>query len=344
MKSKAVIADLANEMPRGDRGVAGATPRRSSMLAMVQHGRSDGAGSVVPVVNAIQGGARSAAEELERLRANGLTTLELDPAQVKTTIARDRDDRFQDDEAFAVLVESIRTIGQQSPILVGPQDADGRRELIAGYRRLAACRRLGRKVEAKEWRRTEERDILLAMMTENEVRADISAIERARHYRYALANGVTQEDIASAIGRDQSTISRLIRLLDIPDDVLSGVGDARVIPVKRGVMLARACERDAVLTAVREELGRFSPGLAPAARFDRVMKAAARAERPPRARPPVTDQGRLVDAEGTPLLWVERTAGRLTIRAAATVSGDSVRQLLELAAELFQGARVEQGG
>jgi ParB family chromosome partitioning protein len=123
-----------------------------------------------------------------------------------------------DEDALAELVTSIRTIGLLQPIVVRPT-ASGY-ELVAGERRLRACKQVGLEVIPALIRHTEDADLLRDALLENLHRANLNALEEAAAYSQMLADfGCTQEELAQRIGRSRPQITNTIRLLKLPTDV-----------------------------------------------------------------------------------------------------------------------------
>jgi ParB family transcriptional regulator, chromosome partitioning protein len=120
------------------------------------------------------------------------------------------------------LAESIRANGVIQPIVVR-KTADGYR-IIAGERRWRAAQKAGLTrvpVVVKEVTGPDAQGRLLQMaLIENIQREDLNAIEEARAYR-RLADefSLTQDAIASAVGKDRATIANTLRLLKLPDEL-----------------------------------------------------------------------------------------------------------------------------
>jgi ParB family chromosome partitioning protein len=130
---------------------------------------------------------------------------------------------------IASLADSLRQHGMLQPILVR---ANGfRYQLIAGERRLrASIEAQLHEIPARVLDLDDQRVFELAMV-ENLQREDLNAIDKAAAFRDYLARyGGTQEELAGRLGLDRSTISNLIRLLELPDDVLSAVRDSQITP------------------------------------------------------------------------------------------------------------------
>jgi len=149
--------------------------------------------------------------------------------------------RFMEPE-LAALADSIRSRGVLQPILVRPS-AGGRFELIAGERRLRAARMAGLDRIPAVVRTTEENERLELALIENMAREDLNPVEAARACA-ALVDGLglTKEEVGRRCGRSRAGISNLIRLLDLPDDVLSML-ESGVLSEGHGRALLQARDR-----------------------------------------------------------------------------------------------------
>jgi len=133
--------------------------------------------------------------------------------------------RAIDAEALAALTRSIAADGVVQPIVVRERP-DGRYELIAGERRWRAAIAAGLTTIPAVVRNAPDRDALLLAIVENVVREDLNPVEVARGYA-ALADGygLTVLEIAERVGRSRSAVSNVLRLLELPDDVLDLIAD-----------------------------------------------------------------------------------------------------------------------
>ncbi len=140
------------------------------------------------------------------------------------------------DEGLEALTESIRIHGVLSPLLVCRRE--GRYVLIAGERRLRSCALAGGlevPVVLKDTATAQEQ--LELALVENLVREDLDPIEEGKGYaRLMEVYSYTQEEIASRVGKNRSTIANAIRLLGVPpfvkEALLQGVisaGHARAL-------------------------------------------------------------------------------------------------------------------
>lgn len=121
-----------------------------------------------------------------------------------------------DEDALAELEHSIREFGVLQPIVVR-EIADGGYELVMGERRWQAAQRAGLSTIAAIVRRTQDADMLRDALLENIHRANLNPLEEAAAYQQLLEEfEVTQEELASRIGRSRPVISNTIRLLKLP--------------------------------------------------------------------------------------------------------------------------------
>jgi ParB family chromosome partitioning protein len=122
--------------------------------------------------------------------------------------------------ALDALAGSIKAAGVLQPLIVRPLD-DGRFELVAGERRLRAAQKAGLKQVPAVIRSSPEDERLQAALIENMVREDLNPVDEARACAALVDDlGISKEELARRVGRSRASISNLVRLLDLPDDVL----------------------------------------------------------------------------------------------------------------------------
>ncbi|MDQ3102317.1 MAG: ParB/RepB/Spo0J family partition protein [Actinomycetota bacterium] len=121
------------------------------------------------------------------------------------------------------LAASVADAGVVQPLVVRPL-GDGRFELIAGERRWRAAQRAGLETVPAVLRSEEEAERLQIALVENMAREDLNPVEEARACAALVEElDLSKEDVARRVGRSRSTISNLIRLLDLPDQVLESL-------------------------------------------------------------------------------------------------------------------------
>tara|TARA_R110002096_G_scaffold14838_4_gene52473 strand:+ start:2472 stop:3359 length:888 start_codon:yes stop_codon:yes gene_type:complete len=145
------------------------------------------------------------------------------------------------------LANSIREKGFIQPLIVRRRD-DGTFEIVAGERRWRASQMAQLHELPIIVREFTDVEVLEVAIIENIQRADLNSIEEAAGYRQLMDRfGHTQEKMAEALGKSRSHIANLLRLLNLPEDVLELVrqgdltaGHARtLVPSKNPEKLAK---------------------------------------------------------------------------------------------------------
>ena len=153
--------------------------------------------------------------------------------------------RFQPRRTFteadlAELEASIKSNGLLQPITVRSQPGGGW-ELVAGERRLRAVGRLGWTEVPAVVHDFDDRAMLTLALVENLQRSDLNPLEEAEGYQRLIDEfGLTQQQVADAVGKDRTTITNLLRVLTLPPAIRTMVerghitaGHARaLLPIK----------------------------------------------------------------------------------------------------------------
>jgi ParB family chromosome partitioning protein len=178
-----------------------------------------------------------------------------------------------DPDSITSLAASIADAGIVQPLIVRPL-ADGRYELIAGERRWRAAREAGVQSVPAIIRDEAEADRLQTALIENVAREGLNPVDEARACATLVEDlGLSKEELARRLGRSRSAVSNLIRLLDLPDEVLEllasgdlSEGHGRAILLAHGNEARRALAREAaargwsVRETERRAKGPASPG------------------------------------------------------------------------------------
>lgn len=144
---------------------------------------------------------------------------------------------YFEEEGLNELTQSIEEHGVIQPLVVTNQH-DGYYQLIAGERRLRASQRAGLKKIPVIIRSVDNDDSLLELaLIENIQRKDLNVIEEAEAYNKLIVKcNYTQEQAAKRVGKKRSTITNILRLLQLPgyikNDLEQGAlteGHARVL-------------------------------------------------------------------------------------------------------------------
>jgi ParB family chromosome partitioning protein len=156
-----------------------------------------------------------------------------------------------DEAALADLAQSIAQQGVLQPILVRPADpAHSRFEIVAGERRWRAAQQAGLDTVPCIVQHLDHRAASLAALVENLQREDLSPLEEAEGFRKVLDNfGVSQDDLAGAIGKSRSHVANTIRLLQLPPGVRDALRAGQISAGHARALLTHA-QPEAALAAV----------------------------------------------------------------------------------------------
>lgn len=155
-------------------------------------------------------------ERVQKIAVGDLTPNEQQPRQ------------YFDDEALAQLSSSIKRYGVLQPLVVSPL-GEGKYAIIAGERRWRASQLAGLKTVPAIVRTSKELERLEIALVENVQRVDLSPLEQAvsierLHELFAMK----YEDIAKRLGKATSTITNIVRLLQLPDDAKQALHEHQI--------------------------------------------------------------------------------------------------------------------
>jgi ParB family chromosome partitioning protein len=157
-----------------------------------------------------------------------LSSVEVDVDRISPNQFQPR--TFVDDVRLDELAQSIKSNGVIQPIVV--RRHGDRFEIIAGERRWRAAQRAGLPrvpVVIREVGPRGEQSVLEMALIENIQREDLNPIEQALAYqRLSDEFHLTQETIATAVGKDRASIANYIRLLRLPQEVREEVAGGRL--------------------------------------------------------------------------------------------------------------------
>jgi ParB family chromosome partitioning protein len=183
-----------------------------------------------------------------------------------------------DPEALVALADSIRARGMIQPVLVRPV-AGGTYELVAGERRWRAAQIAELETIAAVVRQHDDAASLELAVIENMAREDLNPVEEARACASLVDElSLTREEVGLRVGRSRVAVSNLIRLLDLPDEVLSlleqrqlseGHGRALLLASDNAIRRGLARQAAAAGWSVRELESRARAADAPAPKVAR---------------------------------------------------------------------------
>ena len=182
----------------------------------------------------------------------------------------DQPRKYFDREALEQLSISIVENGLLQPILVRGY-GEGRYQIIAGERRFRASKLAGlTEIPAIVLEKDDRRAAQIALI-ENIQREDLNPLEEALAYKsLAEEYDMTQEELSLKVGKSRSAIANMIRLLELPDEILTLVaskelsaGHARTLLGTKDrdnmILLAqRALEEDLSVRQLEEEVKKIN--------------------------------------------------------------------------------------
>ncbi|MBI4886417.1 MAG: ParB/RepB/Spo0J family partition protein [Acidobacteria bacterium] len=218
-----------------------------------------------------------------------------------------------DDDKLEELAASIRANGVIQPILVRRTGSTYR--IIAGERRWRAAQRAGLlkvPVVVRDVPEGADRQLLELALVENLQREDLNPVDEAQAYQRLVEEfGMTQDQVAAAVGKDRTSVANYVRLLRLPEEVRGdlaagslSMGHARALLALSAAAAQREAAREVIARSlsVRETEALVKKLTAPAAA--RPPRAASAADVHTRAA-----EDRLRFALGTKVRIVRRGGG-----------------------------------
>ena len=182
----------------------------------------------------------------DELRQLPVASIEVNPHQPRKNF---------DDEALSALAESIKHSGVLQPLLVKPM-IGGRYELVAGERRLRASKLAGIETVPAFVRAGLDSNTLELALVENMARVDLNPIDAARACAALVDDlGLSKEEVARRVGKSRVAVSNLIRLLNLPDEVIAMVEDG-MLSEGHGRALLRAGDHFTIRRLAHEAVDR----------------------------------------------------------------------------------------
>ena len=132
-----------------------------------------------------------------------------------------------DGEKLDELAQSIKENGVIQPIIVRQSPVIGY-EILAGERRYRASLLAGLKSIPAVVKQLSDQEMMVQSIIENLQRENLNPIEEARAYESLVEKGFTHAEIADKMGKSRPYISNSIRLLSLPDAILSEVENGKL--------------------------------------------------------------------------------------------------------------------
>ncbi len=149
------------------------------------------------------------------------------------------------------LAESIKEKGIIEPIIV--RSKNGRFEIIAGERRYRAAKIIGLKELPCIERNSPDNEALELAIVENLQRKDLNIFESAYSFK-CLSDiyGYTHMDIANKIGKSRTTVSELLRINDLPDDILKKCIELNIVSKSFVLELVKLNDKKKMIKVLEE--------------------------------------------------------------------------------------------
>ena len=164
---------------------------------------------------------------------------------------RDQPRKYFDKEALEELSASIAENGLLQPILVR-EYGEGRYQIIAGERRFRASKLVGLNEIPAIVLKKNDKDAAQIALIENIQREDLNPLEEALAYKsLAEEYGMTQEELSTKVGKSRSAIANSVRLLDLPEEILTLVAVGELSAGHARTLLGVKDRDDMVLLAQR---------------------------------------------------------------------------------------------
>ncbi|WP_300527089.1 ParB/RepB/Spo0J family partition protein [Maricaulis sp.] len=168
--------------------------------------------------------APAAAAEENAAPRSGVSTLPIELIQPNP----DQPRKTMTEAELDALAESIADKGIVQPILVRPLEGE-RYEIVAGERRWRAAQRARLHEVPALVRELTDRETLEIGIVENVQRADLNPVEEAQAYKQLVERfGHTQDEVAKAVSKSRSHVANMMRLLALPESVLSHLAEGRL--------------------------------------------------------------------------------------------------------------------
>ncbi len=148
-----------------------------------------------------------------------LEQIEVNPFQPRTTF---------EEESLNDLADSIKVHGVIQPITVRKIE-NNKYQLIAGERRLRASKLAGKNEVPAFVRLASDQESIEIALIENIQREDLNPLEIAINYKRLQDEcDLTQEELATRLGKNRSSVTNFIRLLRLPPDIQAGLRDEKI--------------------------------------------------------------------------------------------------------------------
>jgi ParB family transcriptional regulator, chromosome partitioning protein len=157
----------------------------------------------------------------------GEPMLEVSPERIDPNPNQPR--QHIDPDRLRELAQSMKEQGVVQPLVVRRSGA--RFQIIAGERRWRAAKQAGLVTVPVIVREASDGDLLEIALVENIQREELNPVEEAAAYRRLVTElGYSQEQVATRVGKDRSTVANLLRLLRLPREIRGLIAEQKLSP------------------------------------------------------------------------------------------------------------------
>ena len=231
-----------------------------------------------------------------------------------------------DPDALRELADSIREHGLIQPLIITPApdstELAPRYQLIAGERRWSAAKLAGLANVPVIVRGATPQEMLELALVENIQRADLNVLEEANAYHQLMTDfGLTQEQIATKVGKSRVTVTNALRLLKLPTDAQTALAEDSISAGHARALLTVEDEKQQTILLRQVLEGGLS------------VRQTEEAARRLNERPPTPDRSR------PPAVSSRRSASEREMPAATRALEDDFRRVLGTKVQVFRSRK-----
>lgn len=195
-------------------------------MAKAKGGLGKGLGALLPIY-----------DEEEILKESAQEVRNINLAEIMPNPEQPR--KVFDEDEMIDLAASITEHGVLVPIIVNKTEANEKYVIVAGERRYRAANRAGLVEIPAIVKNFSEQEMLEIALIENVQRSDLNAIEEARGYKLLMERfGYSAEDLAKRMGKSRPQVANSVRLLNLPDEVITMVAEGKLTAGHARALLA----------------------------------------------------------------------------------------------------------
>ncbi len=188
-------------------------------------------------------------DNMLEIKKDSITTIRISDIEPR----KDQPRKQFDDESLQLLADSIAIHGVLQPIIVRENSLYPETyEIIAGERRWRAAKMAGLSEMPVVLVDGDDLKIAQISLVENVQREDLNPVEEAFAYQALVERfGLTQEQLSKEVGKSRSAIANMLRLIDLPDEVLELLRDGKITSGHARAILGLETDEQMIMLANR---------------------------------------------------------------------------------------------